>query len=194
MLGTAREIDSYNAYNDAVASAYVEKQRRERSAFWDSVLGVVASVAANQIAAAAQPTYSGNAAGSPGYGAPQTASAYPGQSGPNGVRESVANNPANEAYSCIIAIDKNGYAAHHVSSTMGAVFRNSCGYSVQVTWCVVGVDCNPGYSNVMTVLGNSDRAISYDPSRPGHINWAACRNGFTKAQGELSRSLQHACT
>lgn len=174
---------------------YDADRRKERDAYWGSMLGVVTGVLANSVA---QPTtsltYPGSAASAPGYGSPSAPSAYPGQSSPGSGAESVAHNPANDAHSCIVAIDKSGFAANGVRSVMGAVFRNKCAYPVDLVWCVSpGTDCNPGYSNLGTVAANSDRSISYDSSRPGRINWAACRLGFTRNQGELSRRLQHAC-
>ena len=131
-----------------------------------------------------------------GFAQPYSGAVGGGSSQPSQpVKEAVseAHNPANEASSCITPIYKPSFAANRVSSIMGAVFRNSCGYSVEVTWCVTGADCNPGYSNVGTVMGNSDRGISFDASRPGSINYAACRIGFTRAQGALSPTFQHAC-
>lgn len=185
---------SIDAERAAGALRYQAERRRERDAYWGSMLGVITGVLANSAApAAATPTYSGSALPATNYGSPATQSAYPGQSARGSGAESIAHNPANESYSCIAAIDKNGFAASGVRSVMGAVFRNKCAYSVEVTWCVVGSDCNPGYSNIATVLGNSDRGISYDAGRAGQINWAACRLGFTRAQGDLSRVFQHAC-
>lgn len=194
MLESAKDMAAADAVHDAKVAAYAAEQRRERDAYWGSMLGVITGVLTNAVAPpAAAPTYSSGAAASPGYGSGSASRAYPGQSASGGSAESVAHNPANEARSCLVAIDKSGFAANRVSSVMGAVFRNSCAYSVEVTWCVEGGDCRPGYSNIMTVLGNSDRSISYDASRPGRINWAACRLGFTTAQSTLSRTMQHAC-
>jgi len=138
-------------------------------------------------------------ASAPQYSAPSMSSApsdpdgYSESPGYSSAQPSVAHNPANEASSCIAAIDANSFAAQGVSSSMGAVFRNRCPYPVEVTWCVNGSDCNPGYSNLATVPASSDRGISYDASQPGSINFAACHDGFTRAQSELSRSMQHAC-
>ena len=67
---------------------------------------------------------------------------------------------------------------------------------VEITWCVSGSDCNPGYSNLATIPAGSTRGITLTGPEPqgltGHVEFAACRNGFTPNQGPLSRQSLHA--
>lgn len=81
-------------------------------------------------------------------------------------------------------------------SNMGAAFRNSCPFPVNVTWCTQGGDCRPGYSNVGMIAANRDWSFSYDAPPSGVtrvVAYAACRSGFVGHQGELSKKLLHAC-
>lgn len=105
-----------------------------------------------------------------------------------------AHNPAGEAGDCVTVIYQDSFEAQRVSSTQKAVFRNSCPRPIEVTWCTISSDCRPGYSNIFTVLARSDRGFSYEPATPGSgVNYAACYNGFVAHQGELSKTLLHAC-
>jgi hypothetical protein len=105
-----------------------------------------------------------------------------------------AHNPAGEATECLDVIYANQFDVEHVSSTQKAVFRNRCSRPVEVTWCTVGDDCRPGYSNLFTVPARNDRGFSYEPSiRGSRVEFAGCYNGFVPHQGELSRKLLHAC-
>ena len=182
-------------YDRAEAKAARDKEREARggSFNWGALASAVLVVADAYVEGQAAAAGSLQTAQPSMASAPSESSSYaesPAYSSPS---PSVAHNPANEASSCLTAIDANTFEAQGVRSTQGAVFRNKCPYSVEVTWCVVGADCNPGFSNLMTVQGNSDRGISYDASRPGSISFSACRNGFTRAQSQLSPSMQHAC-
>lgn len=192
---TLRQLQAQRDRAEAKAARDREREARGGGFNWGTlILGVAnayvqyeGAVAAQQYSApsvASAPSSAGSYSESPGY---------PASPGYSSERPSDAHNPANEAGSCIVAIDKYHFAAQGVISNMGAVFRNKCPYSVEVTWCVSGGDCNPGFSNLATVPANSDRGISYDAERPGSITFAACRNGFTAAQSQLSRSMQHAC-
>lgn len=111
--------------------------------------------------------------------------------------ESNAHNPANDAKQCIEAIFRPDFKARRVHSNMGAALRNDCDFDVEVLWCAQGVNCNPGFSNLVRVAGKSDRGISYEAppagSKAGRIMAASCRNGFVRTQYKLSPSMQFAC-
>jgi hypothetical protein len=134
----------------------------------------------------------------PRENAPAAAS-QPASVGPNGVaaQPGAASNPAAEANQCIQIIGQADYAAMGVSSNFRAVFRNTCVFPVEIVWCVSGSDCNPGYSNLATILAGSTRGITHTGPEPqglsAHVEFAACRNGFAPNQGVLSRQLLHAC-
>ena len=105
------------------------------------------------------------------------------------------HNPENEATQCVELIPRNEFAAKGVKSTMGAMLRNTCPYAIDVTWCIVGGDCKPGYSNLWKIGANKDWPISAPTDRHFDAKWAACKseNGFQNSQSALSPEFRHAC-
>ncbi len=71
------------------------------------------------------------------------------------------------------------------------VMANRCGQAIEVSWCVVGRDCNPGFSNMHSLHPGSTWPIG-----TGHvnINFGACF-GVNKlwSTTELSRAMQYRC-
>jgi hypothetical protein len=70
-------------------------------------------------------------------------------------------------------------------------FVNRCGDTVAITWCVVGVDCNPGYTNTWDLgVGRT-----WPIARGGtSVNWAACvRPSSLYVTTEMSRAMQNRC-
>ena len=104
-----------------------------------------------------------------------------------------AHNPANDASQCLTLITKANFKRQRVSSTMGAVFRNSCAYPVETLWCI-GARCTTGYDNVATMPANGDRGISYDtpPGVKTDTRWAGCRLGFAH-RADFKGTLHYAC-
>lgn len=139
--------------------------------------------------------------GSPsGTTAAPARSTVAGSATPNGAvaaQPRVISSPAAEANRCIQIIGQADYEAMGVQSNFRAVFRNTCPFQVDITWCVSGSDCNPGYSNLATIMAGSNRGITHTGPEPqgltGHVEFAACRNGFAPNQASLSRQLLHAC-
>lgn len=104
-----------------------------------------------------------------------------------------AHNPANEASQCLTLITKADFKRQRVSTTMGAVFRNSCAYPVEALWCI-GARCSTGYDNVATMPAKGDRGISYET--PAGVKtdtrWAGCRLGFAH-RSDFAGTLHYAC-
>ena len=105
------------------------------------------------------------------------------------------NHPENDATACVELIPRNEFDAKGVKSTMGAMLRNNCSYAIDVTWCIVGSDCNPGYSNLWKIAANNDWPISAPTDRHFDAKWAACRDdtSFQSGQAARSKELRYAC-
>ncbi len=61
-----------------------------------------------------------------------------------------------------------------------ARLANSCGYAVEATWCVVGVDCKPGYSNLWTIgAGRQYPVYGTGDGQTHRVEYAACKGANT---------------
>lgn len=107
-----------------------------------------------------------------------------GNAGGKLIRVAKQHNPANEATRCVQIQD----------SRNGANFYNSCNFAVELTWCVDGVDCNPGYSNTWTLGAGRQWPIQGTSKQRRQIYYAACKgaNSFNHTS-DLGRRKQHSC-
>ena len=94
------------------------------------------------------------------------------------------HNPAHDATRCVQIQDARN----------GANFYNSCNFAVELTWCVEGVDCNPGYSNTWTLGAGRQWPIQGTSKQRRQIYYAACKgaNSFNHTS-DLGRHKQHSC-
>lgn len=61
-----------------------------------------------------------------------------------------------------------------------ARIANSCGYAVEAAWCVVGVDCKPGYTNRWTIgAGRQYPIYGTGDGLTRRVEYAGCRGANT---------------
>jgi hypothetical protein len=89
-------------------------------------------------------------------------------------------------------LDASGCIKLEQEASGRVVLANRCGQVAEVTWCVVGRDCNPGYSNTWTISAGGTWPVG---SGAVTVNWGACLGANSIwATSEMSRNKQYRCT
>jgi tetratricopeptide (TPR) repeat protein len=181
--------------------AAAEQQRRQAqnnassNALTRLILGGVAAAAgadANTVASTLNGTYSAPPPApvpQPGYQQPAQQPGYvsvnpPSQPGAGSSTHSAAvNNPANDATSCL-SLQRDQYGQR--------VLHNSCPYSVEAVWCVVGDGCGQSAGGAMwTIFANKNYPI-LNGSGP-QVRYGACRgaNSLETVRGAPNDGMLH---